>query len=76
MDNVTLNTVMQKALILSIEWDKRINRLLYFGTQTALIKQYDITQKKIIQEVAFNKQFPVITHICSSPSSGKYIKTI
>jgi hypothetical protein len=64
---------MQKSLIHIIEWDKRINKLLYLGTLTSNMKVYDIHQKKIIQELTFNKSYPIITNIYSSASNGKLI---
>jgi hypothetical protein len=64
---------MQKSAILSIEWDKRSNRILYLGTQTALVKLYDITQKRIVQEVAFSKAYPIVTSICTSDSSSRLL---
>ncbi len=42
---------MLKTMILTIEWDKRNNKILYFGTHNAMVKVYDVVQKKIIQEV-------------------------
>ena len=61
---------MQKTIILTIEWDKRNNKILYFGTQNSIVKVYDVSQKKIVQEVFFNKTHPVITSINSSSANG------
>jgi len=73
IDNTTLNTLMQKSVIISIEWDKRSHRILYLGTQTALVKLYDITQKRIVQEVAFSKAYPIVTSICTSESISRLL---
>lgn len=62
---------MQKTMILTIEWDKRNNKILYFGTQNSMVKVYDVVQKKIIQEVLFNKTYPIITSINSLSANGK-----
>lgn len=68
-NNATLNTIMQKSVIMTLEWDKRVNRFLYLGTHTSLLKMYDTTQKKIMQEVSFSKQqFPVVLQIASAPT--------
>ncbi len=57
---------MQKSVIISIEWDKRSNKVLYLGTQTSVVKLYDIIQKRIVQEINLNKIYPVVTNIITS----------
>jgi hypothetical protein len=65
---MTLNTIMHKSVVMTVEWDKRVNKFLYLGTHSSHLKMYDTTQKKIVQEVLINKQFPVVTCITSSPT--------
>ena len=54
---------MQKSSILTIEWDKRFANILYIGTKSYSVKTYDIYQKRIIQDLAFNKMYPFVTSI-------------
>lgn len=65
---------MQKSFVLCIEWDKRFNHILYIGTKTCSVKLYDIHQKRIVQELTFNKLYPLITHINPLVSTGKDLR--
>ena len=67
----TITTLMQRSMILSLEWDKRNSNLAYFGTNSGVVKVYDNNLKRFIQELTLNKIFPHVTNICSSPYSGK-----
>ena len=73
IDNVlsTVSTIMQKSPILTIEWDKRFNNIMYIGTKSNSIKLYDVYQKRIIQDLTFNKLNPLITLINSLSSNGR-----
>jgi hypothetical protein len=73
IDNVlsTVSTIMQKSPILTIEWDKRFNNIMYIGTKSNSIKLYDVYQKRIIQDLTFNKLNPLITLINSFSSNGR-----
>ncbi len=64
---------MQKASIITIEWDKRIKNILYIGTKSSIIKLYDSNQKKIVQDLSFNKMYPLITCVHSFASSEKVL---
>lgn len=47
---------MLKGTFMSVEWDKKSNKLVYLGTnKPAVIKVYDLNQKKIIQELEVSK---------------------
>ena len=53
-----MNTIMLKAAVVSVEWDKKNNKILYLGTMnSSLVKVYDINLKKVIQDLELNKSF-------------------
>lgn len=68
---------MLKAAVVSVEWDKKNNKILYLGTMnSSLVKVYDISLKKVIQDLELNKSFAHVTHICSLSLNGIFkIKT-
>lgn len=72
-----MNTIMLKAAVISVEWDKKNNKILYLGTMnSSLVKVYDINLKKVIQDLELNKAFSHVTHICSLSLNGIFkIKT-
>jgi hypothetical protein len=72
-----MNTIMLKAAVVSVEWDKKNNKILYLGTMnSSLVKVYDINLKKVIQDLELNKSFAHVTHICSLSLNGIFkIKT-
>ncbi len=57
-----------------MDWDKKTNKILYLGTLNSSLKVYDINQKKVIQELEFNKSLPNVTHICCSLSLNGELK--
>ena len=49
---------MLKAAVISVEWDKKNNKILYLGTMnSSLVKVYDINLKKVIQDLELNKEY-------------------
>jgi hypothetical protein len=68
----TVSTIMQKSTILTLEWDKRFNNILYIGTKSNSVKLYDVYQKRIIQDLAFNKMYPLITLVNPLASNGYF----
>ena len=69
----TINTLMQKSSVLSIEWDVRNYNILYIGTRSHCVKVYDVQQKKIMQELAINKNFPLTTLVRSFQNTSIFI---
>lgn len=67
----TISTLIQKSTIISMEWDKRNSNILYFGNNQSSLKSYDINEKKILQELIINRQYPYVNQICSLPINGK-----
>jgi len=66
-----MNTIMLKAAVISVEWDKKTNKILYLGTMnSSILKVYDVNLKKAIQDLELNKSFSHVTHICSLPLNG------
>ncbi|KAI9361489.1 WD40-repeat-containing domain protein [Pilaira anomala] len=53
--------------VLSLEWDARSDRFLYLGTDTGLIRVYNVDSKSIVQEFIMDDNYPWINHISSSP---------
>lgn len=70
----SLNILILRSNVISMDWDKKTNKILYLGTSNSSLKVYDINQKKVIQELEFNKSLPNVTHICCSLSLNGELK--
>ncbi len=70
----SLNILILRSNVISMDWDKKTNKILYLGTLNSSLKVYDINQKKVIQELEFNKSLPNVTHICCSLSLNGELK--
>ncbi|KAI8890260.1 WD40 repeat-like protein [Backusella circina FSU 941] len=53
--------------VLSMEWDARSDRFLYLGTDTGLIRVYNVDSKSIVQEFMMDEKYPWINLLSSSP---------
>ncbi|KAI8349228.1 WD40-repeat-containing domain protein [Choanephora cucurbitarum] len=53
--------------VLSLEWDARSDRFLYMGTDTGLIRVYNVDSKSITQEFVMDEAYPWVTQLSSSP---------
>ncbi|ORY95843.1 WD40-repeat-containing domain protein [Syncephalastrum racemosum] len=54
--------------ILSMEWDARSDRFLFLGTDTGLIRVYNIESKSVVQEFKMETQYPWVTQLLCSPA--------
>ncbi|KAI8091447.1 uncharacterized protein B0P05DRAFT_265373 [Gilbertella persicaria] len=53
--------------VLSLEWDARSDRFIYMGTDTGLIRVYNVESKSIVQEFIMNEAYPWVNQLSSSP---------
>ena len=72
----TYNTIVQKSIILSVEWDKRHNGVLLIGNDMSTVKEYNVNEMKITQELIINKSYPCVNQICSFHANEKLIVII
>ncbi|KAI9258270.1 WD40-repeat-containing domain protein [Sporodiniella umbellata] len=63
------------AHVLSLEWDARSDKFLYLGTDTGLIRVYNMESKSVVQEFLMDETYPWIHHITSSPVEPVFICT-
>ncbi|KAG1152882.1 hypothetical protein G6F37_000383 [Rhizopus arrhizus] len=63
------------ANVLSLEWDARSDKFLYLGTDTGLIRVYNVESKSIVQEFLMDESYPWINQISSSPVEPIFICT-
>lgn len=63
------------ANVLSLEWDARSDKFLYLGTDTGLIRVYNVESKSVVQEFLMDEAYPWINHITSSPVEPVFICT-
>ncbi|KAI8083856.1 WD40-repeat-containing domain protein [Thamnidium elegans] len=59
--------IKNSSSILSLEWDARSDRFLYLGTDTGLIRVYNVESKSIVQEFIMDDNYLKVNHISSSP---------
>ncbi|CAO3647731.1 unnamed protein product [Mucor hiemalis] len=59
--------IKNSANVLSLEWDARSDRFLYLGTDTGLIRVYNVDSKAIIQEFIMDDAYPWVNQLSSSP---------
>lgn len=67
-----LVTTVSKSYVQTIEWDKLNSNILYIGSKQNSLKVYDLSIKKIVQELVLNKQYPLVKLVVST-SSNKLI---
>ncbi|KAG1176005.1 hypothetical protein G6F70_008969 [Rhizopus microsporus] len=59
--------------VLSLEWDARSDKFLYLGTDTGLIRVYNVESKAVVQEFLMDESYPWINQISSSPVEPIFI---
>ncbi|KAI9468260.1 MAG: hypothetical protein EXX96DRAFT_591450 [Benjaminiella poitrasii] len=59
--------------VLSLEWDAKSDRFLYLGTDTGLIRVYNMESKSVIQEFVMDESYSRISQLSSSPMEPIFV---
>ncbi|GFY72982.1 WD repeat-containing protein 91 [Trichonephila inaurata madagascariensis] len=72
----TLSTIMSKTSVLSLDWDRKRERLLLYGGTTGIVRMYDTKERRVVKEIctenASNSNQRVLC-ICCSPLGTNFV---
>ncbi|CAG8439635.1 10897_t:CDS:10 [Ambispora gerdemannii] len=54
--------------ILSMEWESRSDKFLFFGTDERIIRMYNQESKSVVHEFQMEERLPRVNQICCSPA--------
>ncbi|XP_015911226.1 WD repeat-containing protein 91 [Parasteatoda tepidariorum] len=72
----TLSTIMSKTSVLSLEWDKKRERLLLYGGTTGTLRIYDSKERRVMKELFVDgsgENDQKVLCICCNPLGNNFV---
>ncbi|GIY77504.1 WD repeat-containing protein 91 [Caerostris extrusa] len=73
----TLSTIMSKTSVLSLDWDRKRERLLLYGGTTGVVRLYDTKERRVLKEISTdngsNSNQSKVICICCNPVGTNFV---
>ncbi|CAL1273797.1 unnamed protein product [Larinioides sclopetarius] len=72
----TLSTIMSKTSVLSLDWDRKRERLLLYGGTTGMVRLYDTKERRVVKEIcteSSSSNNQRVLCICCSPLGTNFV---